>query len=547
MRHKTTIEQLEALMSAPEVHVEFKEAKGSFSRTELFKYAVAIANEGGGKIVLGVTDRHPRAVVGSAAFRGTQGLEKEILDNLKFRVEMEEVEHPRGRVVLFHVPSRPTGRPYSYEGRYLMRSSDSVVQMTEEYLRSIFAETETDFSADICPNASVSDLSVEAIERFRQKWHERSGNQRIRDCSLETLLQSAGLLDGHRVTNAALILFGRAEIIGRTMPQCEVIYEYRLHESSGPANERIEFKSGIFLTLEALWETIGKRNDMQSFQDGLFVRQVLTFNEAVVREALLNALTHRNYRMNGPVFVVQYPRKLVVKSPGGFPRGVNPENVLDRHEPRNRRIAEAFQHTGLVERAGQGVDKMYELAIREGKNKPDYSFSDDHQVVLILAGEVIHPELIGFLESVSQKTNKSFSTLELIVLSWIHDGSRIPDKYSLALSKLCEQQIIERIGKGRGTRYILSKAYYTFVGSKGTYTRTKRLDRNTNKELLLQHLAENVREGSPLKELMQVLPQLSKDEVRTLLRELRSAGLVVNYGRGASGRWFVSSKVDQVH
>ena len=76
-------------------------------------------------------------------------------------------------------------------------------------------------------------------------------------------------------------------------------------------------------------------------------------NERVVREALLNAVAHRNYQMQGYVLVRQYPETLNIESPGGFPYGVTPDTILDCSLPRNRLIAEIFECVGLVERAGQ--------------------------------------------------------------------------------------------------------------------------------------------------------------------------------------------------
>jgi len=104
---------------------------------------------------------------------------------------------------------------------------------------------------------------------------------------------------------------------------------------------------------------VNLRNDRQHYQEGLFVFDIPTFNERVVREALLNAVSHRNYQMSGSVFVRQYKERLVIESPGGFPAGVTLENILDRQSPRNRRIAEILAKCGLVERSGQGMNLIY--------------------------------------------------------------------------------------------------------------------------------------------------------------------------------------------
>ena len=75
---------------------------------------------------------------------------------------------------------------------------------------------------------------------------------------------------------------------------------------------------------------------------------------------LLNAVSHRDYRHPGSVFVRQFPRHIEIVSPGGFPPGITPENILDHQFPRNRRIAETFARCGLVERSGQGADRIVE-------------------------------------------------------------------------------------------------------------------------------------------------------------------------------------------
>ena len=83
-------------------------------------------------------------------------------------------------------------------------------------------------------------------------------------------------------------------------------------------------------------------------------------------EAVLNAVSRRDYRLAGSVFVRQYPRRLEIVSPGGFPTGITQENFLWRQAPRNCLIAEVFAKCGLVERSGQAVNLMFEESIREG-------------------------------------------------------------------------------------------------------------------------------------------------------------------------------------
>ena len=89
-----------------------------------------------------------------------------------------------------------------------------------------------------------------------------------------------------------------------------------------------------------------------SLIDGLLRRDIPEYPEEAVREAVLNAVSHRDYRHGGSVFVRQYPRRIEIVSPGGFPPGISVENIIDRQSPRNRRIVDNFARCGLVERAG---------------------------------------------------------------------------------------------------------------------------------------------------------------------------------------------------
>jgi ATP-dependent DNA helicase RecG len=132
----------------------------------------------------------------------------------------------------------------------------------------------------------------------------------------------------------------------RWLAQAELVFEYRSSEASGPAADREEYRQGFFLWHDAVWNKINLRNDRQSYQDGLFRVELPTFDEVSVREALLNAVAHRDYRLGGSVFVRQYPQRLEVVNPGGLPAGITPANILDQQNPRNRRLAEARASAG---------------------------------------------------------------------------------------------------------------------------------------------------------------------------------------------------------
>ena len=359
----------------------------------------------------------------------------------------------------------------------------------------------------------------------------------------EQLLADAGLIVGGGITYAALILLGTADALGRRLAQSEVVFEYRSTDTSVSAQQRMNYREGLFLFHDDLWKAINARNDNHHYQDGLFVRDIPSFNERVVREAILNAITHRDYRSPGKsVFIRQSPRKLEVVSPGGFPPTITPENILWNTEWRNRRVAEVLEKCHLVERSGQGADMMFAECIREGKATPDFSGSDNNQVSLTLDGQVQDVRFLKFLEDVGRKKLASFSVEDLLVLDCLHRERPVPERVKARIPYLKDQGIIETLGRGRGTRHILSRRLYDLLGKSGVYTRRRGLDREANKALLLQHILRYGDKGSTHQAFAQALPGLTRNQIKSLLCELQGEGKVFHTGRTKGSRWYPAQK-----
>jgi predicted HTH transcriptional regulator len=138
----TTAEQIDLWRQAPSEHqrLEFKEAKQQFDTRKLNEYCVGLANEGGGFLLLGIADKLPRPVVGTQAFQNIVAVAENLFKAVRFRVDIEEVNHPDGRVLVFHIPSRPRGTAYNLDGKYLMRAGEALVPMSEDQMRRIFSE-----------------------------------------------------------------------------------------------------------------------------------------------------------------------------------------------------------------------------------------------------------------------------------------------------------------------------------------------------------------------------------------------------------------------
>jgi ATP-dependent DNA helicase RecG len=529
-----TSQQLQKWLNAKEdEHLEFKEAKANFHFEKLVKYCAALANEGGGSIILGVTDKRPRRVVGSTAFAELERTKAGLIDKLRLRIEAEEIAHPNGRVLVFTAPSRPIGVPVAVDGAYWMRAGEELTPMTSDMLRRIFDESGPDFSAEICPKATLADLDPVAIESLRVRWAMHSGNKALAKRSADKLLQDAELILPNGVTYAALILLGSHAALGRFLAQAEVIFEYRSTVRPGPANQREDFRHGFFSFYDRVWELVSLRNDMQHFQERLVMHPVPTFSEIAVREALLNAVSHRDYRHPGSVFVRQFPRRIEIVSPGGFPPGITPENILDHQLPRNRRIAETFARCGLVERSGQGADRILEECVRDGKRLPDYTRSDAHQVWLTLDGEIRDENFLKFLERVGQGILDTLDPHDFLILGLIASGKRLPAELQPQLARLLELGILDRTGHGKP---ILGKRLYsTATGGSATSIKRDSL-RERNRRALRDYIAAHA--GCSLHEIVDALPELTRNQIQAYLKQLRSDKFIHPSGTTKSARWF---------
>lgn len=532
-----TKEHLEEWLKEPEIEtLEFKASRKGLHFDELARYCAAIANDGGGYLIIGVTDKRPREVLGTEAYQAEyqQATKHRLTSELRLKVEIHEIPHPDGRVVVFKINSRPIGVPIKYKNSYPMRSGESLTDMTTDKLKEIFDETVHDFSAQICSQAKFEDLDPEALEVLKNKFHKKSKNDEVVKHSHQQILEDLGLTDEGQVTYAALILCGRRKSIRKYLAQAEIIFEFRKNESDIEYQDRMEYRDAFLLYEDLLWSKIDSRNEKKTIQIGFFKDSIASFNEEVIREAILNAVSHRDYQMPESCFIKQSPSKISVVSPGGFPKGVNQENIIWKQSPRNRLLAETLAKCGYVERSGQGVDIMFKQSILEGKPVPSFFGTDESQIVVNISGIVQDEKFLMFLQNIESVKMQSFSVEDLLVINYINEKSSIPERLQPRLPGLLKNGIVERQGK----KYILSRGYYEFAEKEGEYTREKGLDKETNKALLLKHITDYALVGSKLSTLQQVLPTLPGRAVQQLIAELRDERKIHRVGNTKGAMWF---------
>ena len=273
-----------------------------------------------------------------------------------------------------------------------------------------------------------------------------------------------------------------------------------------------------------------------AWRENGFTAAERVLHERVTREAVLNAVSHRNYQMSGSVFIRQYKDRLVVESPGGLPAGITLDNILDRQQPRNRKIAEILALCGVVERSGQGMNLMYELSIREAKALPDFTGTDNYFVSILLNGLVMDKNMLTVINRIWEERLEALSTTDFLIINEVYHEIQVPKHLKNGIKRLLDLGIIENAGRGK---YVIARGLYAASGKAGIHTRIVGLDKETNKELILKHIRKNGEKGTQFREFEQVLPNLSKNQIKGLIKELRQEDRISVVGNTSSARWYI--------
>ena len=261
----STIEELQKLRER-EDHVEFKKAEHNYpfaggQKTDsrdrrhcVLGYVTALANEKGGRLVLGMADAYPHEVVGSDfAENETGNLEDEIYKCLHIRVRTEELyDEKQRRVLVINVPSRPVGKalPLRFEGVPLMRVGESLREMDDAEYFSIISEQDPDFSSRVCKGLTIEDLDAEAVENMRKLIADKQKRTDANTIPLPQLLKDLLLIDDDgNMKYATLLLLGKSEAINRYLPQANVVIEYRTSQSQVRYSARQEYRLPLFVAI----------------------------------------------------------------------------------------------------------------------------------------------------------------------------------------------------------------------------------------------------------------------------------------------------------
>jgi len=366
-------------------NLEFKEAKTQYDNKKLYKYCVALANEGGGYFVLGIANTPPRNVVGTQAFNDPVAMAAKIFTAIGFRVDIEEVQHPDGRVVVFQVPSRPRGTAYHYEGSYLMRSGEELVPMSEDQLRKIFAEGQPDWLEGVARQGLSGQDVVQLLDTqtffdlltLPYPTDQTGVLQRLES---ERLILSAN--GSYSILNIGAVLLAKnlRDFTGVQRKAARVVVyagDSKLQTESDITGEK-----GYAVGFKGLVQYVmGKLPQNEVIEDAIR-KAVKLVPEVVIRELLANALIHQDFELTGTGPVVEvYADRVEISNPG---EPIVPvERFIDGYQSRNERLADLMRRFGICEEKSSGIDRVIEAAELLQLPAPDFLVEYQRTVVVI--------------------------------------------------------------------------------------------------------------------------------------------------------------------
>ena len=477
-------EELRALISQGEtLTVEFKSDRGPLSDSDLLETVVCLANGQGGTLLVGVEDdgdvtglhprhrTHPAALAAFVANRTVPPV----------TVEAEFINLPEGTVAALVVSA--ARQPISTsDGRLLIRYRDTHNRpgcrplYAYELTNWLAERGQADATALVVPHAAWEDLDPLEFARLRRMVEETPGDEALLSLSDQEIARALTLVreeDGRLVpTVAGLLLVGKEAALREHVPAHEVAFQV-LRGTDVAVNE---FRRWPLLRVhEWLMEAIGVRNEEQELMVGSFRVGVPRYDRRGIREAVNNALIHRDYTRLGAVHVQLHDNHARVSNPGGFVIGVRPDNLLvaDPH-PRNPLLADAFKRVGLVERTGRGVGIIYTGQVQNGRRPPDYRYSTEVSVLVTLDSGPADLDFVRLSIQANRRLGRALRVEELLALWTIwQEGATTPSDLAP-----CVQQSAD------DTAALLAGLAHlgVFQMAEGTYTLSEELSRAKERE-----------------------------------------------------------------
>ncbi|MFI7482044.1 RNA-binding domain-containing protein [Kocuria sp. M1R5S2] len=494
------------------LRTEFKRRRNPGDLTEkgLVEAVACMANAQGGTVLVGVEDNGD--ITGCAPWhrdRTDPAQLQALIQNhtrpaLPTAVTVVDVEGVDVLVVEVPAAQVPTATLRGLYQRRALKVDDTpqcLPYEPHELFMHHFSATGRDWAELPALGASMGDLDPIEFERFRSMCRSAAGDSTLADLQDEEILRSLGMVDAIDRTTptlGAVLLFGTPAALSRWVPHHEVLFQV-LDRTRVVTNDVL--RAPLLKVAQQVQERLDARNVEDELAWGLLRISLPRIPPRMAREAVANALVHRDYTEVGPVAVQLTEDAFTVRSPGGLPRGVTLANLMSESRPRSRALADAFKRAGVVERSGRGVAIMFRELLRLGRDEPDFSATTDTAVVVSVPMSSADTELAAFVHA-RQAAGDELSVTELRVLHLLRlEGpsttADIAGELGSAraqlradLHRMAEQGLVEVRGTGRGRSFHLPPGFYETVGRKADYVRAQPVSEYRREEMVLRYVRE---------------------------------------------------------
>jgi ATP-dependent DNA helicase RecG len=453
-------------------------------------------------------------------------------------IELEEIDLPEGSILAAHIPKGIP--PHTTSGGVaLIRIGKSCTPLTGTNLaRMIASSGEVDLSAAPTEGAKLGHLDKRALDRGRELLRLQPGLSDLAEGRDIEILEALSLANGSDLSQAAILLFGKEGAIARFMPQHEItILRYA---SSTQYDQRADLRGPLLLEFERIEESLGAATSLRTVRPKGFAQlEIPSLSWEVAREAILNAVAHRDYFPRQGIIVALHQDHVEITSPGGFLGGISPSNVL-RHPPvhRNELLARSLQQLGLVNRVGLGVDRIFEGLLRTGARPPTYSADEvSVSVTLPLGGS---DEFAAWIVE-HEKQEDSLSLDDLIVLRHLIDAGSI-DRWASAqhlqldetdavnhLADMRHRGLVVARGRGRATTYSLARPLSERIRGRAATDADRPLESEGVRLRVLELLKER---GKLTNAEIRDFSGYSRQQVLGVEKSLEREGLIELHGHG---------------
>ena len=550
MIYLTSAEFEQILSKGENLTVEFKSwvhAKDMKERISLaVDELVAFANAKGGTVYLGVED--DGTVTGCTDY-DTQKIMESIYDRTRpaLFTDVEVIRYGEKDVLAIKVDQDGTTYATS-DGRCLKRlGRNSKPYYPDEMSNKYTSVQSPDFSGQILSDSTVEDINAMEIYHLKEKLKIRDPKSSLPELEDMSFLRDLGLIKEDegidKLTVAGLLFVGKETSINRLLPQAEVIYLHYSESNMEEYDSRLDLKQPIISVIDRLTEKIQNANKIVNVQVGLFRLEVEDFPEKVFQEALLNALSHRDYLNMGAVYVKHYPDRIMIENPGAFPDGITEKNIITHPStPRNKLIAETLQRLKYVQRTGQGVDIIFREMVSSGKPYPQYHVYNE-AVALTIFSAIDDVNFVKFIASEQDKIQKMLPLSELMILRYLTEHKRIMLSEAQDLTQLpaaearksCNDLIKNGLIELSGKEYMLTAKVYEAIKSDVEYVQDTVIRYVKAKSLIGEYLksAEFI-----TNEKIRELCGFTRQQARTTLDKMQSEGILRLEGKGRAARYY---------